>query len=59
MQVSPRAQGQKKDLKLSDTKVISLQGELNVQLVDLGKHTQEGSQRLSHGEQLWGEQPDS
>lgn len=52
MQVSPRAQGQKKDLKLSDTKVISLQGELNVQLVDLGKHTQEGSQRLSHGEQL-------
>lgn len=49
MQVSPRAQGQKKDQKLSDTKVISLQGELNVQLVDLEKRIQEGAQELSHG----------
>lgn len=30
IQVSPRAQGQKKGLKLSDTKVTGLQGELEL-----------------------------
>lgn len=57
MQATPRAQGQEKGTKLSDTEVTGLQGELEL----AGKNVEcswEAAEKLSPREEVWDDQPD-
>lgn len=56
-QASPRAQGQEKGLKLSDTEVTDLQGELELAGRN-GECSWEAAEKLSLWEEVWDEQPD-